>query len=329
MDSLTHIVFGATLGGLVMGRRAGVRASLWGATLANLPDIDALFHNDAIGYLLIHRGMTHSLLLQTLAVPILVLLILAVHRDQRPHWRRWGALTWLALVTHSLIDAMNPYGAQLLAPYSWETISFNTLYVVDPLFTLPLVIGLVLAWRCRGALLRPMLAAGLVVAVGYIAFAVGAKLHVQDVAARELDRQALAVDSTMVIPMPFTTLLWRVLTVDEHGYHEGYYSLTDGEGRIDFNRSLSERELLEPLVESLPVQQLRRFSKGFYQVEAVGEKVVIRDLRLGQNAYYPVSFMVGLLQGGSVIPAADQRMPASIPGEQFAWLWQRIWQAAP
>lgn len=329
MDTLTHIAFGATLGGLVMGRRAGTRAYLWGAALANLPDIDVIFHNEAIGYLLIHRGITHSLFIQTLAVPILVLLIMAIHRDQRPHWLGWAALVWLSLVTHSLFDAMNPYGAQLLAPLSWDTISFNTLYVVDPLFTIPLVAGLLLAWRWRATLLRPMLAAGLTVALGYVVFAAGAKLHVQDVAERELARQALTVDSTMVMPMPFTTLLWRVLTVDEHGYHEGYYSLADGEDTIDFSRNASERGLLETLVDHLPVQQLRRFSKGFYQVEAVDEKVVIRDLRLGQNSYYPVSFIVGMLQGDSVAPAVDRRMPATIPGEQFGWLWQRIWQSTP
>jgi len=329
MDSLTHIVFGASLGGLVLGHRAGIRAYVWGAILANLPDIDALLHSDAIGYLLIHRGITHSLFFQTLAVPLLVLLILALHRDQLPHWRSWALLTWLALITHSLLDAMNPYGAQILAPFSWDAVSFNTIYVVDPLFTAPLALGLLLAWRYRSTCLRPMLAGGMSLALVYLLFAAGAKWHVQTVADQEFARQGMQVDSSMVMPMPFTTLLWRVLAMDEQGHLEGYYSLADGKNNIAFSQSDSRRDLLEPLADHLPVQQLRHFSKGFYQIEADGEDVVIRDLRLGQQSYYPVSFLVAHLQDGMVIPARDRRMPASVPVDQMGWLWQRIWKPVP
>ena len=330
MDTLTHIAVGATLGGLVMGRRAGLKPYLWGAVLANLPDIDAVFHSDSIGYLLIHRGITHSLFFQVLAVPLIVLLILALHRDQRPHALRWTLLVWLALATHSLLDAFNPYGAQLLAPFSNQAISFNAMYVVDPLFTLPLLAGLWLAWRWRGSWPRRALIGAASVSLAYLAFAGGAKLHVHDAVERELARQQLPVEAVMTMPMPFTTLLWRVLAVDEGGYYEGYYSLLDPEPMLDLRYRASEHELLAALENHVPVQQLRRFGKGFYQVEVEGGKVVMRDLRLGQGSYYPVSFIVGqLLDESLVIPRPDRRAPTVQPGRaEFIWLWQRIWNPA-
>ncbi|RFA27251.1 hypothetical protein CAI21_14475 [Alkalilimnicola ehrlichii] len=329
MDTLTHIAFGATLGGLMLRRQAGWKAFAYGAALANLPDIDAVMHGETVGYLLIHRGITHSLFFQALAVPIIVALILALHRDQRPHWLRWSLFAWLAMATHSLMDAMNPYGAQLLAPFSDQAISFNLLYVVDPIFTIPLLLGLWAAWRWRPKRAQTMLAAGLLVSMTYLTFAATAKWHVQGVVEAELARQNKPVDAVLVMPMPFTTLLWRALAVDEQAYYEGYYSLVDGSAEVSFSRNDNQPDLLEPLMDHLPVQQLKRFAQGFYHVEVAGEKIVIRDLRLGQGSYYPVSFVVGQVQADMIEPVPDRRFHEPLPSGELSWLWQRIWREQP
>lgn len=63
MDSLTQITLGAAMGELVLGRRIGNRAMVWGAIAGTIPDLDVFsrFWMTEIEALAFHRGVTHSL----------------------------------------------------------------------------------------------------------------------------------------------------------------------------------------------------------------------------------------------------------------------------
>ncbi|MEO6130280.1 MAG: metal-dependent hydrolase [Saprospiraceae bacterium] len=64
MDSLTHLVLGAAIGEVVLGKKIGNRALIWGAIGETIPDFDVLgnlFLNPT-GALAFHRGFTHSIL---------------------------------------------------------------------------------------------------------------------------------------------------------------------------------------------------------------------------------------------------------------------------
>ncbi len=64
MDSLTQIVLGAAVGEVVLGRKIGNRAMLWGGVAGTIPDFDvmigSLFMNEIDG-LAFHRAITHSI----------------------------------------------------------------------------------------------------------------------------------------------------------------------------------------------------------------------------------------------------------------------------
>ena len=55
-------------------------------------------------------------------------------------------MVWLCLVTHPLLDAFTVYGTQVLLPFSDYPVAWSTLFIIDPLYTLPLVVGVVAAW---------------------------------------------------------------------------------------------------------------------------------------------------------------------------------------
>lgn len=325
MDSLTHITFGAALGGMLFGRRAGIRPFLYGALVGTLPDIDALFMDDGIGALLVHRGVTHSLFFQALAIPLLVAAVLALFRDQRPHWRRWTLLTGLVLLTHSMLDTLNPYGVQLFLPFSDAFVSFNAVYVVDPLFTLPLLIALWLAWRYRSAA-RPATAVALAFCAVYAGTGLLGRAHVQEIAVQELDRQGIEAQ-VIAMPTPFNIALWRVLAVDDERYYEGHYSFLDGTGAVEFDRSGTRGGALPALDEHESVERLKRFAAGFYAFHRDGETIVMRDLRLGQRDHYPVSFVVGRWNDDGIELLPDRRAATVSPGlTDLHWLWSRLWQ---
>ena len=73
MDSLTQIVLGASVGELVLGKKIGNKAILWGAVAGTIPDLDVLlrYFTDEISATEMHRGFSHSIVFAVLIAPLL------------------------------------------------------------------------------------------------------------------------------------------------------------------------------------------------------------------------------------------------------------------
>src|SRR5687768_16802159 len=125
-----------------MGRRtAAWKAALWGGLAGTLPDLDVLIdQGDALRNMVLHRAESHSLFWLTLASPVLAGLPALLHGEQAG-FRRWWLAMWLALVTHPLLDAMTVYGTQLLLPFTNHPFGVGSMFIIDPLYTLPLLVG--------------------------------------------------------------------------------------------------------------------------------------------------------------------------------------------
>lgn len=99
MDSITQITLGAAVGEVVLGKKAGNRAMLWGAIGGTIPDLDVIANavTDDISALAFHRAITHSF---TFAFIAPIALGWLVHRlygsDNRDFWRAMG-ITGLAM----------------------------------------------------------------------------------------------------------------------------------------------------------------------------------------------------------------------------------------
>ncbi|MEX1118936.1 MAG: metal-dependent hydrolase, partial [Terrimicrobiaceae bacterium] len=146
MDSLTQAVLGAAVAEAGMGRQLGRRAIVWGLALGTLPDLDVLAHPllDTIGELEWHRGISHSLFLITVISPFVGWLVSKLHRDA-VRIARATSTVWLIFFTHVLIDVFTVYGTVVFAPFSEARIGFNNLFIIDPLFTMPLLVGVLAA----------------------------------------------------------------------------------------------------------------------------------------------------------------------------------------
>lgn len=364
MDSLTQIALGAAVGTAVLGRKVGARAALWGAVCGTLPDLDVLVpYGDPVRDFTFHRAESHALFWLTVASPAIAWVIAGLNRKAGASFREWWLLAWLALVTHPLLDAFTIYGTQLLLPFSDYPVGVGSVFIIDPLYTVPLVVGAVAALWLRGrdpARAMRWNAAGLGLSTLYLAWGVAAQSHVEGVVQRTIAATPLADARALVTPTPFNTLLWRVVVMDDDGYHEGYYSLLDESRGVRLTHHTSDTRLLEPLRDDWAVRRLAWFSKGFYgvseaspdariadgsastmgqllglvetasAVEAVpdadGVPVVMTDLRMGQTPWFVFAFVVGEREGQrvSAVPARQvpsQRPPATV----LPRLWARIW----
>ncbi len=169
MDSVSQAALGAAVGYAVLGRRIGHKATLLGALGGTLPDLDVfLAPSSDVAFWQVHRGITHSLFFGPVVGAALAALSAggerlwemgrsrsAAHAEQLVHsvalvaWWRWWLFWTLVLVTHPMLDAMTTYGTQLLAPLNTQPFAVSAISIIDPVYTLTLLVGLLLAWLWR------------------------------------------------------------------------------------------------------------------------------------------------------------------------------------
>ncbi len=327
MDSLTQLALGAAVGVAVMGRRtAAWKAALWGGVAGTLPDLDALVdHGDAVLNMVLHRADSHAL-------PYLLLLgwplgwLVARLHGQRAEWRRWGLAMTLVLVTHALLDGMTVYGTQLLRPFTDNAYGVDSIFIIDPAYTLPLLLGVAwVLWRpASGARAN---AVGLLLSTAYLGWSVLAQAWVADQARASLAAAGLPTQQVLVTPAPFTTALWRIVAMDEQHYHEGYYALLDGGRPVAF-RSHPRGAALQAAHGQHPhVQRIARFSDGFYRLHQRDGHLWVTDLRMGQEPHYSFDFDLGppgqAMAGETPPPAQREGLRADL-GTALPWLKARL-----
>jgi inner membrane protein len=129
---------GACIGEVLAGKRLGKAALLVGAVANSLPDIDfvASFWLPTTDDLLAHRGFTHSFLFLAMVSPLLAWVCGKLFVRSGFGFRSWLWFWVLQVFVHLFIDAFNAYGTAWFEPFSHYRVSFNTMFVADPLFTL-------------------------------------------------------------------------------------------------------------------------------------------------------------------------------------------------
>ncbi|MBP2279919.1 inner membrane protein [Psychrobacter sp. PL19] len=235
MDSLSQIVLGASVQGAILGKYQGRKAYIYGAILGTIPDLDVILnYGDPVSNMTYHRGFSHSLFVLTALGLGGAWLISRYHQ-----WRgiplpysdqRLALAMTLALTTHPILDSFTVYGTQLFwplqEPLQITPISIASVFIIDPLYTLPLLIAMIIG-LIKGRKLPifkkgwfancQRLAVGmLVVSSGYLLLSLGLKYYAQGQAEQTLAAAGIE-DIVRIKTMPVlpTTLLWRTLAEDK------------------------------------------------------------------------------------------------------------------
>ncbi len=209
MDSLSQLALGAAVSVAVMGRRTAVwKTVLWGAVAGTLPDLDVLIdQGDVIRNMVLHRAESHSIFWLTLFSLPFSVLVARLHGQWGLLGRWWLAL-WLALVTHPLLDAMTVYGTQLALPFSNHPFGVGSVFIIDLLYTLPLLVGVIWVLASHGSD-RGRLAnrVGLLLSTGYLVWGFAAQQQVTQIARAALAQQGIVAEHLLVTPTPFNSVL--------------------------------------------------------------------------------------------------------------------------
>jgi inner membrane protein len=328
MDSLTQAVLGATIAGVCAPRGHRRKALLGGAALGTLPDLDVVIrYGDAVKNFTFHRGFSHSLFV---LAPFSVVLWAVLRRWWQPV--RSAPLPWLAaivlvLLTHPLLDAHTAYGTQLFWPLPSPPVMWSTLFIIDPIYTLPLLIGVIVAaispaTRRAGV----ALVAGLALSTAYLGWSWVGKLQVERHARAELSRLGINDAPLFSGPTPFNTLLWRVVVLTEGGYLEGYDSLLVNKEPIRFESYSTDNESLRAASNIWAVSRLRWFAQDFLKTEVREQRLVLTDLRMGAEPQYVFSHAVAEFGNPHWKPVPTELLPVRFSRGDLDMFIERFWK---
>ncbi len=326
MDSVTQMALGASVGEMVLGRRIGNKALIIGAVVGSLPDLDVLVpFGGAVEDFTYHRSFSHSLIVLTAVAPLLAGLLSRVFAGSDVSFKAWWLMTWLALVTHPLLDGFTVYGTQLLWPLTDYPVSGSSVFIIDPVYTLLLLMGLFLAFRRQPGGHR-WNTVFLCLAGGYLLWSQVAKYHVESKVKQSLEAQSIEFDRLLTTPMPFNTLGWRFVAMQNSGYLTGFYSLLDPPAReVVAVHHDSAEHLLSGLQHHWPVPRLQYFTHGFYAVSQHNNDVLISDLRMGVESAYIFSFIVAEVTDDGVVAVPNREAEVERDFSRMPTLMRRIY----
>lgn len=333
MDSLTQAVLGASVSGVMLGRYHGRKAYVAGAILGTLPDLDVVIrYGNPIADMINHRGFTHSVFILTALSFLLTWLIRKWPPATQYDWKRLFITLWLILITHVLIDAFTSYGTQLLWPFMPTPTSWSSIFIIDPFFTVPLVVAVIAALRWGAT---PTVQKMNVVVLGwcvvYLSLSLVGKTVIESRVRTALEQSGVGVEAVFSTPGPLNILLWRVVarTNDDH-YYEYVTSLLDDAPREHVKAALNT-PMADQFPEDAMINGLRWFSGDWLRYDVIDKHLVATDLRMGLGTgYYSFRFRIAERdpngQWAAILP---ERWPSDIGLDALKAVLIRVVSTAP
>ncbi len=289
MDSLTQIVLGAAVGEAVLGKKIGNKAMLYGAIAGTIPDLDvfASHFTDTVTALSIHRGFTHSILFSVIFAPVFGYIV--SRYETYKGFKDWSLLFFWAFITHPVLDAHTTWGTQLFWPFDTR-LAFKTIFVIDPLYTVPFLVFLILAMRQKRTAEKRRLynKIGLSVSSSYLVLTFFLKwiaFAQFETALKDQHIDYLQIDTR---PSPLNTILWSANVETENAYLLGNYSFFDSKP-IAFGTYPKNHGLLGNLITDEKVQRMIAISEGWYTISQKNDTLYFNDLRFGLLSLNPKS----------------------------------------
>lgn len=281
MDSLTQIILGAAIGEAVLGKKVGNKAMLYGAIAGTIPDLDVLasYFTDTVTALSFHRGFTHSIVFSLLFAPLFGWFV--SRYESFKSFKSWSWLFFWAFITHPILDAHTTWGTQFFWPFDIR-LAFKTIFVIDPLYTLPFLVFLILAMRQKRTAKKRHFynTIGLVASSFYLVLTFFLKWIALNQFEAALKAQNISYLQLDTRPSPMNTILWCANVETKNAYLLANYSFFDTQP-ITFNSYPKDHHLLGHLVKHRKIKQIIAISEGWYIITKKDKNLYYNDLRFG------------------------------------------------
>ena len=284
MDPLSQGVLGASAPGTIAPKHQQRVALALGFFGGMAPDLDVFIRSstDPLLFLEFHRHFTHALIFIPIGGLICALVLhQLLGRRKGLEFKQTYLYCTLGYATHALLDSCTTYGTQLLWPFSDVRIAWNTISVVDPVFTIPILLLVMLAaWRQRTLFTR----LALVWAVAYPSLGIIQRERAEEAGwalAESRGHQPLRLEAK---PSFGNMLLWKIVYETDGYFHVdairvGRDTRTyPGEAvpRLDLERDFPWLDASSQ--QALDVERFRWFSNDYLAIDP-GHPYRITDIR--------------------------------------------------
>lgn len=254
---------------------------LYGAIAGTIPDLDVLASHftDTVAALEIHRGFTHSVFFSIVMAPVFSWLVTRFESYKRI--RSWSWFFFWIFLTHPILDSHTTWGTQLFWPFDVR-LAFKTIFVIDPIYTLPFLSFVILAiFHKRTSRKRRLYNfIGLGLSTAYLILTFVLKTVANDRFKKALDRQEIAYEEFETRPSALNTILWNVNVKAEDHFLLSDYSFFDTQP-IEFTVYPKDHYLLGDLRENNKVQRMMEISNGWFTIIEKDGNLYYNDLRFG------------------------------------------------
>ncbi len=204
--------------------------------------------------------------------------------DPNPNWWAWTHLFFWAIITHPLLDCCTTYGTQIFEPLSDVRIGWNNISVVDPLYTIPFLLFLLIASRFkrRRAGRRYFMRLALGLSTVYLLLTLINKFSVDGVMEHSIRVQSLPTSRYTTSPTLLNNILWQGTAETRDSFYYGRYSLLDRQPVFHLRGLPKNHELLAGYQDERDVRILQWFTNGYYNVLRLSDDTLqLNDLRFG------------------------------------------------
>ncbi|MCK4709855.1 MAG: metal-dependent hydrolase [Gammaproteobacteria bacterium] len=217
MDLLTQGLLGSAIALAVAKPGEIKRAGLIGLLAGLAADVDFFIrsNSDPLLNLEFHRHFTHSLFFIPIAALIISFLLWPFLRKQLC-WKRIFTYSLAGYFFSGLLDACTSYGTRLLWPFSDEKISFNIISIIDPIFTLALLLGVLFTLKTNT---RIYVYSFLIIASAYLSLGWWQHLKVEQLSQKLAHQRGHQIERLIVKPTLGNLFLWRSIYL----YQDKYY----------------------------------------------------------------------------------------------------------
>lgn len=291
MDSISQAALGASIGEAVLGQKAGRKGALYGAIIATIPDLDVLLlpFFDAYRSISIHRGYSHSILFSVVMAIVLTALMSRGRTLHQVSNVRLFLFAWLVLFTHMLLDAFTTYGTQLLLPFSNARIGFDSITVVDPVYTLPILLGVLLAITRFHKMQTPRRIAnyaGLALSTAYLLFTLGNKTVVERSFESSFTDQHIEFNHLYTVPVSAANIKWFGLAFGPDSLYMN--TLVRGRGPTDDVTTIPIHEHLLDNIDPDIAAKMKWFAKQHYAVAGTPDSIRFYNLQVDMQGIHEV-----------------------------------------
>lgn len=282
MDSITQAVLGASIGEAMLGHKIGKKGAILGAAIATIPDLDVALYLifDSYDMLRIHRGFSHSILFTILFSFFATYVLQQINWTKTINYSRLWLFSWLSLFTHVLLDTFTSYGTQLLLPFSDLRLGLDSINVVDPVYTVPLIIGLFfsLYWYKESPKKHKPNYIGLILSTAYLLTTLGLKNEVTNNFKNQLIASNISTEFITTIPVGVAGINWYGIARNVDSLYLQKLSLISTQKNsieaFPINKDLLD--LLKPEI----ANEMKWFAKGNFNVRQEGKEIRIYNLQV-------------------------------------------------